>query len=262
MTIHQPLTFDPHQQFRHVVLVGLGGTGSSLARSVCRIVWDLAQRQRHVPTVTFIDPDRVEADNCGRQMFTPADIGAHKAETLARRFSFALGLDVRWHGEPFDAEKHADADTLLLGAVDNHLARQELARACEMHHICYIDAGNAHQSGQVVVGNCGDSDRIRSGIRDLGVAWLPHVGLVFPQILEPEPETPPASAASCADLIARGEQHLLINDAVATVAAHYTYRLLHHQPLTTHVTYLDMDGLNMRSQPLTRESVLSYTGLP
>jgi hypothetical protein len=57
---------------------------------------------------------------------------------------------------------------------------------------------------------------------------------------------------------ARGEQHLLINDAVATVAAHYACRLLHYQPLTTQLTYLDMDGLNVRSPRLTRPALEAY----
>ena len=95
-------------------------------------------------------------------------------------------------------------------------------------------------------------------LRDNKVACLPHVGLVFPQILEPEPLPTPEPNASCADLVAQGQQHLLINDAVATVAAHYTYRLLWHEPLTTHLTYLNMDSLNVRSQPITREVLDSY----
>lgn len=250
------LTFDPHQQFNHVVLVGVGGTGSIWARSLCRIVWELAQR--HVPAITLIDPDHVEAKNVGRQMFTPADIGAYKAETLAKRFSYALGLDVRWRNEAFNPDQHVDSDVLLLGAVDNHLARRALVRACEQCHVCYIDAGNAHLTGQVVVGNCGSLERLRTTRRDNKVAWLPHVGLVFPQILEPEPLPTPEPTASCADLVEQGQQHLLINDAVATVAAHYTYRLLWREPLTTHLTYLDMDSLNVRSQPITREVLDNY----
>ena len=258
MTTQLPLTFDPHQQLHQVVLVGLGGTGSIWARSVCRLVWDLAQRGRHLPGLTFIDPDVVELKNVGRQMFTPADIGAPKAETLAKRFSYALGIEVRWRNEAFDADKHVESDVLLLGAVDNHLARRELVRACEKYQLCYVDAGNAHQSGQVVVGNCGDPERISAGLRNQRAAWLPHVGLVFPQILEPAPDPVPDPNASCADLVEQGIQHLLINEAVATVAAHYTYRLLHHLPLTTHLTYLDMDGLNIRSQPLSHALLTSY----
>lgn len=249
---HTPLTFDPHQQFRRIVLVGVGGTGGILARNLCRILWDMARRKRQIPTLTIIDPDRVALHNVGRQQFTPADVGGYKAEILAKRFSYALGLEVRWMNAPF-AVQHAGSDVLLLGAVDNHLARRELVKACEQFHICYIDAGNEHQTGQVVLGNCGDEARIRARNHDGRIRWLPHVGRIFPQILEPEPTFEPSPPLSCADLTASGDQHLLVNDAVATVAAHYAYKLLHQQPLASHLTYLDMDGMNVRSQPISRE---------
>ncbi len=253
------LTFDPYQMLSEVVLVGVGGTGSQWARQVCRMVYDLAARQRHVPTITFIDPDRVELSNVGRQLFTAADVGAYKAETLARRFNCSLGLAVRWCNEPFEAKRHAGRFTLLLGAVDNHLARRELAQAVDEYGCIWIDAGNHTESGQVVIGNCGQAEQVLSGVgKSTRCTYLPHAGLIFPALLEPEaaPAAPPA--ASCAERVAQGFQHLLINDLMAAAAAHYTYKLLYHEPVTTHVTFLDGDSLAMRSQPITADNLRFY----
>src|SRR5258708_2641255 len=145
----QPHAFNPDNNLSEIVLVGLGGTGSQWARSICRIVYDLRRRRQHIPAIRFVDPDKVEDKNVGRQMFTQADVGHYKAEILARRFNLAMGLNISWHNEPFDAEKHTRGyGTLLCGAVDNHLARIELARARGV----WIDSGNAVSSGQVVIG--------------------------------------------------------------------------------------------------------------
>src|SRR5579864_8596042 len=114
-----PRPFDYHQQISEVVLVGIGGTGSQVARSLCRIVYDLRRRGHHTPTLKFVDPDFVEANNVGRQMFTEADIGKSKAAVLAARFNLAMGLSITAYTEPFDAEKHmAHYGTLVVGCVD------------------------------------------------------------------------------------------------------------------------------------------------
>ena len=93
-TLQVPQPFDFHQQISEVVLVGCGGTGSQVARTLCRIVYDLRRRGHHVPSIKFVDPDVIEAKNVGRQMFTEADIGKFKfkATTLATRFNLAMGL--------------------------------------------------------------------------------------------------------------------------------------------------------------------------
>src|SRR5687768_10947543 len=93
--------FDPHTRIELITVVGLGGTGSQAARSIARILYDLRARGKHIPKMLFVDPDRVEMRNVGRQMFTEsqATIGEYKAEALARRFNFALGLDIQWANE-------------------------------------------------------------------------------------------------------------------------------------------------------------------
>ncbi|MBN1966099.1 MAG: hypothetical protein JW910_15725 [Anaerolineae bacterium] len=52
-------------------------------------------------------------------------------------------------------------DHLVVGAVDNHLARRELARA----KCVWLDCGNHHNAGQVLVGNTGDPDQVLKELR-------------------------------------------------------------------------------------------------
>ena len=280
------IVFDPQINVSNtdLVIVGLGGTGSALARHVARMVYDMRERGLHLPrSIKFIDPDVVEPKNCGRQMFTVANVGQYKAEVLARNFNYALGLDIEFYNEPFSPKMVDYHSAILLGAVDNYRARQELAQT----RATWIDCGNHHNSGQVVIGNTsrlGDwraqskramkmgtlsaNEFARHGtaatLHNEREQWssLPNASLIFPALLQPDPDERPANVIpmSCADLIATGQQHLLINDLVASVAAQYLYKLLHRQDITTFITYIDGDSLSMRSIPITRDDIEAYVG--
>jgi len=254
MTTSTPF-FNPHQQLNEVVLVGLGGTGSQWARAIARIAYDLRRRRQHVPIIRFVDPDRITEANCGRQMFVPSEIGQFKAEVLARRFNLAMGLSISWHNEPFNATQHTGRyGTVLCGAVDNHLARQEMAKVSGI----LIDSGNHQASGQVCIGNSSDAKLIRQRVRKDEFDYLPNVALLFPEMLEPDPEeTTTVPAPSCAELVEQGSQRLLINDLMGSIAAEYTYKLLNHLPITTFLTYVDLDVLAMRSIQISRQEVLA-----
>jgi len=256
-----PARFDPAQRIDNIVLVGAGGTGAQWARSLCRIVYDLKRRGKHAPKLRFVDPDQVEVKNVGRQLYLESEIGQSKAEVLARRFSFSLGLEIEAFAEGFDADKHANSASLVCGAVDNHLARQALAQ----HNGLYVDCGNhADGAAQICVGNTSYLEHIWRTLECTGDTWhyLPHVALLFPALLEGEPEQPQAKPtaanASCAELIQAGEQGLVVNDLVAAVAAQYCYLLLNQMPVTTFISFCDASTLNVRSLPNTPENLKAY----
>jgi PRTRC genetic system ThiF family protein len=251
--------FDPNLHIQTVTVVGLGGTGAQVARSVARIVYDMRAARLHTPKIVLIDPDPVEHKNVGRQLYTAADIGQKKAHVLMRRFNAALGLDIASIDQAVDADRHFErSGSLIVGCVDNHLARRELAR---VKGAVWIDAGNHVDAGQVVIGNTGDRE---TALRNLDghkgkTAYLPHAGLLFPALLEPEPPAPqPVQAVSCAELVEAGSQHLLINDWVAAVTAQYVYKLLHREPVRSFLTYVSADALSVRSLPICREEITSH----
>lgn len=62
-------TFDPNTHIQTITIVGLGGTGSQVARSVARMVYDMKAAQLHPPTLRLVDPDKVSAKNVGRQLY-------------------------------------------------------------------------------------------------------------------------------------------------------------------------------------------------
>lgn len=257
-------TFDPNTHIQTITIVGLGGTGAQVARSVARMVYDMQQARLHTPQIILIDPDKVEQKNVGRQLYVEADIGQSKAHVLMRRFNMALGLNIIAIDQPVDAEKHFERwGGLIVGAVDNHLARRELAKA---RSAVWIDTGNHFSAGQVVIGNTADYDTMMRYLdgQNGRYAYLPNAGLLFPALLEPEPDAKPQPEPqrSCADLVAAREQDLLTNDWMAVAAAQYVYRLLHRHPITSFVSYVSADGMSVRSVPICRDELLAYLPKP
>jgi PRTRC genetic system ThiF family protein len=244
-------TFEYSQRIDSIMVVGLGGTGSQVGRSLARLLYDMKSRGLHIPSLHFVDPDRVEAKNVGRQMFTPADVGRYKAEVLANRFSLALGLPIRFSNVAFHGAQYR---TLVIGCVDNHEARKAIHDKLSIMNLPWIDCGNHFASGQVILGTTARAESVQP--KDGKFFNLPYAPLVFPQLLEPEP--PRAVELSCADLVAQGDQHLFINDMIATVAMQYVYKLLLRQPITSFMTFVDLDTVTVKSVTLSPSDLGAY----
>jgi PRTRC genetic system ThiF family protein len=253
--------FDPNTHIQTIVIAGCGGTGAQVARIVARIVYDMRRARLHTPNVLLVDPDIVEEKNVGRQLFAPADaaLGVPKVEVVGRRLNTALGLDIAWCVEPFSAAKHGNryGSQLIIGCVDNHLARRELHKASGI----LIGAGNYRNGGQVVIGNTADVDIMQKHIdgKDGKYTYLPKEGLLFPSLLEAETPTETLQPAlSCAELVLRGDQSLLVNDWMACAVGQYTYALLRRQPIRTFASFISLDGMSVRSVPIHRDELLTY----
>lgn len=251
--------FDPNTYIKTVTIVGCGGTGAQVAPIVGRMAYDMQRSRKHAPQIVLIDPDRVEEKNFGRQLFSPSLLGKNKAECVGRMLNLALGLDVRWIPDHVDAVRHFDryGGNLVISCVDNHEARKEINRV----NGCGVYAGNHTDSGQVCIGNVDDLDLMRKFIngRDGKYPYLPKEGLLFPELLQPEPpeiRPTPEPTASCAELVAEGSQHLLVNDIMATVVGQYVYKLLHRQPIHSFLTYISIGDMPAsRSLPICQEEL-------
>lgn len=131
----------------------------------------------------------------------------------------------------------------------------------EIHKISgvAITGGNHSNAGQVVISNSDDTDLIKRYLDDEKVRYLPKEGLLFPALLEPEPQPEPQlQSLSCAELVASGEQDLLVNDWMATIIGQYVYKLLHRQPIHSFLTYINADSMAVRSVPICREELSAY----
>lgn len=238
---------------RHLVtLVGCGGTGSFLALHLARLAYHARQRHGLDVGLCLVDPDHVEEKNIGRQNVCPAEIGQNKARALATRYSVAFGLEIFFAERPFDNSvvlNQHNAFTLIVGAVDNAAARKIIhATTCDGgSRWWWLDCGNHDHAGQVLLGNRDDLDAPE--ISPLGFCS----GLPLPSVQHPELLTvqPTRRAESCADLALADAQSLMINQAMATYAAQYIYRLILTRDLDIYATYVDLVSGSARSLPIT-----------
>ena len=237
-------------------LIGCGGTGSWLAPHLARIT-KLLQDVHHLNVrLVFWDPDTVEEKNIFRQNFCEAEIGYNKAETLARRFGLAWGIEIIAIPAPFSRDAmyrnnlgsryDNSSMPLFVTCVDNNTARQEVARICPEMYGWWLDCGNLKTAGQVSLG------------RELSIreppplqfpsmtTWTPLPSVQFPEILQQETETKKEEidylGMSCADIALVDEQGLSINHSIASTAATMLMKLLVTRDLQHHCAYVSIDS--------------------
>lgn len=248
-----------------IVLVGCGGTGSFIANGLARLAAHCRMSGGPQLTLLFMDGDRVEPKNIGRQWFCAAEVGRNKAETLADRLNAALGLNIQAHpmmlselgGLPQRAGGHYG---IIIGAVDGAEGRKGIVREFAINHWhLWIDSGNHEHSGQVVAGTATERARLRGAFRLGGVcAALPAPSLVYPDLLKTAPIRP---RQDCAAAMEDNAQGLCVNQMMASIVGQYVYQVVIHRQLTTFETVVDLQSLSMRSTPITAQTVARAAGV-
>lgn len=256
-----------------IYVVGAGGTGSFAVPCLARLAYEVIQRGKTVD-LTIIDPDCVEQGNIPRSNFCAAEISRFKAQTLAERLSAAWGLEVGYANVKLDYEKHIKPGvgnrqlTILVGCVDNHLARREIHRAlkeCEPYHSTdapsawWIDGGNGKYSGQVLIGSTVKKDTAANHFTTAAICRkLPAPSLVHPELLENQEIPAPRETVernSCPELVRLGEQSLNVNQRVAVEIAEMLTELLLTNSLKRFAAYFDLESGTSRSLYCTPETV-------
>ena len=184
-----------------IMVVGCGGTGGFVADGLARML---------PPDIglILIDMDRVEERNLNRQSFTVADIGLFKSEALAKRLAGKYRRSVQYSVLPVGA---ADLPKgIVVGCVDNGLARQIIAERIHDGQ-WWVDSGNGHNFGQVLIGNSKVEKLRPSFTTDLCVR------LPFPTIQQPALLTQVPRQRSCAEAVVVDEQSPTINQAMGAL---------------------------------------------
>ena len=237
-------------------LIGCGGTGSWLAPHLARITKLLQEVHQINVRLVFWDHDVVEEKNIFRQNFCEAEVGINKAETLARRYGTAWGLEITALPVLFSADvmyrnnlgdRYGDSSMpVFITCVDNNRPRQDVAKVCSQYFGWWLDCGNIKTAGQVSVGR-GLPPRELSPLRFPSMTtWTPLPSLQFPSILQEDVATRKEevdySGMSCADIALVDEQGLSINHAIASTAAAMLMKLLVTKDLRHHCAYVSIDS--------------------
>lgn len=194
-------------KFKHVFLIGVGGTGSHL-------VGPLVQLLRFHPEgtndITLIDGDIYEEKNLNRQQFSEEDLGENKARAHANRLNRKT---VRTISQYVDEEKFTrilektideDDNFLVITAVDNHATRNAIISVIdEYDNFMLISPGNAYDRGQIIV-----------YAKENGEALTCHPFDKYADIADPEDHIP-ANNAGCDQQVAATPQLITANMGAA-----------------------------------------------
>jgi PRTRC genetic system ThiF family protein len=243
----------------HIIVVGVGGTGSHLVPFLPELSRQLKREEREV-SIALVDPDTVAEQNCSRQNFFPKDVGLAKAAVLACRYGVPSGVPMTAVIDRFDADQVRGWNqlTVLVGCTDNYAARRDLSRALagaeHRHPMLYLDAGNHYETGQVVLGTTHDRERLRRAFATGVCTDIPAPALQEPGLVRAPLEEETTRRRSCAELAMVGLQSRTINMRMAAELAQYLQEALVDGGLKRCATYVDLKTGTARSRYLTPET--------
>jgi len=248
-----------------IMLVGAGGTGSTLALFLAGLAFHARQKGVQVD-LTLVDHDMLEMKNCGRQAVSVQSAqvgGTPKVADLALRLNAAYGLGVEAWPVRYEASlmqewllREHGAAHLVIGCVDNYRGRREIAKTIDAYNgrIWAIDCGNERYSGQILIGNLADTSQIT--LDKLGLcSGLPSPYIQEPDLLEPDPDE---QALSCAEMAMTEMQSIMVNRMAATIVAEYTAAFVLQKQITQMRTAFNLQPLVAHSQPITRTTLQPY----
>ena len=193
------------------VVVGCGGTGGNFIKEFVHTQMCMHENL----SLLMIDGDRVEEKNLERQPFSEDDIMQNKACCLkhdlieehpilqGRLFDYPCYLDTVKDLSVAVEQTGYSGKYLLVGAVDNHRARQVLEGFYHYAKDCvYIDAANEWSNGEVVV-----------SVKRAGREQSPLRSFYYPDVLTDN--SPSASELSCGVVNESAPQHFCTNLASA-----------------------------------------------
>ena len=277
------ITLPEHHHALKLYLVGCGGNGSWLAPHLVRLARFLRETRQMKVHLTFIDPDVVELKNVFRQNFGEAEVGGHKAELLALRYSATWGQGIQVHTTQFAKEmvqlEYGDLG-VIVGCVDNAAARRSIAEALDrdsnlrsaegLPRLWWLDAGNGTDTGQVLFGAARNVRQLQYAFPywpdqgfcvNLPAPDLQHPDLLQAQSTETAIHQQTQDDASCAERLLTGDQSPSINAMVANIAATYLWRLFADpKGLTIFATYCNLNVLSTRSRFITPDNIAQAVG--
>jgi PRTRC genetic system ThiF family protein len=237
----------------NIALIGAGGTGSRILEQLVNLNRAmLALGHPEGLNVTLIDDDRVSEANVGRQAFYPCDVNQYKASVLINRANMAMG-DHAWKARigRVTAESELDNFGLVIGAVDNRLARKAIVKSLSQKRYggwtYYLDTGNRADDGQVVLGQVARGN-------DKSADRLPHIGELFPELIDASADNAQDDLPSCSLAQALQKQSLYINPAMSLFAMNLLWSLFTKGEIDYHGAFINLASCTVRPLPICHET--------
>lgn len=135
------------------IIVGVGGTGSLLARDLPKLLIGTNHK------MLLVDGDLVEKKNLKRQSYQEQDIGEYKAIALSSKINTfydtrceALGLYITKNEILEYLKDNSSYIPVLIGCVDNDATRKILEHTFKNLEKCYyLDSANGEYEGNIFI---------------------------------------------------------------------------------------------------------------
>jgi len=220
-----------------IKVIGLGGVGSTLVRTLARYLNFSGGGAR----LTLVDGDSYEPKNQARQVF--GDFGnkaAVSANELAQSFPALSVRAVKDFVAAENVERIIEQGDVVFLAVDNHATRKLVSDHCaRLGDVTLISGGNEFTDGNIQV-----------FINREGQWLTPPLTYLHPEIEFPEDRNP--AEGSCQELAESAPQLIFTNLAVASAMLEAFYAL-EQGKLTYSECYLDI--LSGAKRPVLRKEV-------
>lgn len=243
-----------------VNLIGAGGTGSQFLTALARMNHALIALNHPGFAVRVFDDDKVEEANLGRQLFSSAELGLHKAVALVNRINLFFGTNWKAVPEKYNSEMLKDSPDmgmaeLTISCVDTVKARFEIAGLLSKiytthkhsyHHPLYwMDFGNSRDTGQVILSTIAHIEQPASKKFEV-VSRLPLVTDEFKELLESSDRNDNTPSCSLAEALTK--QDLFINSALASLGASLLWQVFKEGILFNRGFFLNLK--DFRAQPI------------
>ena len=234
-----------------VLVIGVGGTGGNFVKEFARYAKYLNDEYVRIKIV-LIDGDKVESKNQERQPFVSEDVEQYKAVTLASAiqdcfeyediYAYPVYIDslmdidnIAKSNMSYGNVKYSETNDLsipiVVGAVDNHRARQELEKYFHsMVNVFYLDSANEFSSGELI-----------SAGRVNGVEIAPPRSYYFPEVLTDKSKS--AKELSCGVVNESAPQHLSTNLFAANLLLSSIVNIISERKFNGGICYFDRERL-------------------
>lgn len=239
-----------------VALIGAGGTGSQVLTSLGRMNYALRELGHPGLHVKVYDADVVTQANCGRQLFSPIEVGRNKAEVLVTKLNMFFGSS--WESIPEMYNEKTEQTNIVISCVDTVASRLAIKKNLEhesnrgMHgydmqkNYYWLDFGNTQSTGQVILGTMRD---LSIGKKRGNIGKLRCVTDFF----DLSKVSDKASGPSCSLAEALSKQDLFINSTLAQIGMAVMWKMFTKGVLDTQGAFLNLD--TMKVNPIKIEKI-------
>ena len=235
-----------------ILCVGAGGTGGNVVKEIIPLLL-----KNKGLTLTVIDGDRVEEKNLERQAFAHNDLLGFKSMVLVEKIVTSYPelkgrvTAVTNYIDTPDQIPSGNNYPVLIGAVDNHRARQVLVSwfGSQQDGI-WIDSANEFDYGEVVI-----------SIRANGKLISPLRSDIFPEVLTDS--SPSASELSCGVVNKTTPQHQVTNLVAGMTVISVLEDMFTKKNIMGGIFYfgtLKRNEVYAKRLPLYKKGVVQYAG--